>query len=154
MTAVDGARAVPARGIRNPAPGQPGHRLAGTRTGPRGARCTGGMGNAAGAASGHPSREARPELTPADGNPVRGKTAAERRKASAPGSARFRARASATFAGAARTVDGMRLSALCLPHCICEGGKIFGMASWLAELGRGARRENAFVFPRGGRAGG
>ena len=47
-----------------------------------------------------------------------------------------------TSASVARTVDGMRLSALRLP--LYEPGA--NLAWWLANLGRGARRENEFLF--------
>ncbi len=47
-----------------------------------------------------------------------------------------------TSARVARTVDGTRLSALRLP--LYEPGA--NLAWWLANLGRGARRENEFLF--------
>ena len=106
-TPESGASAVPARGfairsraIRTP-PGRHKDRPARSSLDWR-------MGNAGRSASGHRPRKRGPELKPVGGNPADGKAAAKRRKAGA-----FRKDAPPRLA---RTMVGMRLSALRLPQ--------------------------------------
>ena len=71
------------------------------------------MGNAGCSASGRCPRKRGPELKPVGGNPANGKAAAKRRKAGA-------SRTGCAAALKARTMVGMRLSALRLPQFFWE----------------------------------
>ena len=71
------------------------------------------MGNAGCSASGRRPRKRGPELKPVGGNPANGKAAARRRKAGA-------SRYGCVAALKARTMVGMRLSALRLPQFFWE----------------------------------
>ena len=109
------------------APGQPGHRPAGIKTGLRGARCTGGWGPRPAPRTGTVPGSAARSLKPDGGNPARRQSRSEAPEGERAPKRMIRVKRivcgalpqphvqAATFGCAARTMVGMRLSALRLP---------------------------------------